>query len=174
MPPPKQTDTRDIPIALADAEEIPIILANVFVLQLGNDGAFVLTVGQAAAPILYGDEEQQKQQVARVKTVRGKVVARLALTPLKLKELRDALSVGVDALEAANKGRKDAELTKSKVIPALLELDFSSSDDAEDDGFPFNVPDELSESQAKDLSRVLAQGVPDKEWVDAIRRHLNS
>ncbi len=104
MPTPKQPETRDIPIALADAEETPILLANIFVLQIGNDGAFVLTAGQAAAPILYGDEEQQKQQLARVRTIRGKVVARLAITPSKLRELRDALSVAVDALELANKG----------------------------------------------------------------------
>jgi hypothetical protein len=105
-PTPKQPEPRDVPIILADAEEMPIILGNVFVLQLGNDGAFVLTVGQAAPPILYGDEEQQKQQIARVKTVRGKVVARLAFTPLKLKELRDALSVAVDAVDAASKERE--------------------------------------------------------------------
>lgn len=67
-----------------------------------------------------------------------------------------------------------SNLTKSKIISALLELELSSSDEGEDEGFPFNVPDELTESQAKDLNRVLTHGVPDREWVDTVRRHLNS
>jgi hypothetical protein len=80
------------------------------------------------------------------------------------------VSVPTDVLE----WRKGAELTKGKVIPALLGIESSSSDDIEDAGFPFSVPDELTESQAKDLSRVLAQGVPDQEWIEAIRAQLHS
>lgn len=69
---------------------------------------------------------------------------------------------------------KDAELTKNKVIPTLLELEFSSSDDMEDAGFPFDVPDELTESQGRDLSRVIARGVPDRDWVEAVRAQLDA
>lgn len=100
-PKPDQVELRDVPIVFKDAEDIPVLLTNAFVVQPSNDGTFILVAAQATPPILYGNEEQQRRQLASVKSAPGKVVARLAFTPPKLIELRNVLNTLIDALEKA-------------------------------------------------------------------------
>lgn len=55
-------------------------------------------------------------------------------------------------------------------IPALLALEFSMSEEMQDDGFPFNVPDQLTEEQAAELDTVRAAGAP--TWVRDLRAQI--
>ena len=57
-----------------------------------------------------------------------------------------------------------------RLIPALSELAFSTATEMAGDGFPYDVPDELTATQAAEVDTILSEGPPG--WVRAIRRWL--
>ncbi len=56
---------------------------------------------------------------------------------------------------------------EGRIIPALFELEESSSEDMQGVAFPFNVSDQFSASEAEEMERILAQGPP--QWVRDLR-----
>lgn len=52
----------------------------------------------------------------------------------------------------------------------LADLEFASAHEMADFGFPFSVPDDLNEDEAREFERILAQGAP--AWVREIRTKL--
>ena len=101
----------NIPITFDDAEELPIMLANAFAVQSSPDGVFILTIAQAVPPIFAGDEAEQKRQLANVKSVPGKTIARIAVTPSKLRELVTSLAWAIEQYDAMQKGGRDGNPT---------------------------------------------------------------
>lgn len=88
-----------VPIVYVGAEDVPILYVNQFVSQFQAD-EFILTVGQVSPPILLGDEAEQREQAERVSYVAVKVVARLAFTRQRLKEIIALLQSNLDAYDA--------------------------------------------------------------------------
>lgn len=78
------------------AEEATIHFANQALGQIVQRGEIVLTFGQAVPPILSGTPEQQVEQVRQISSIQAKTVARLVLTPERVRELVDILQVTLD------------------------------------------------------------------------------
>ena len=79
---------RTIPIRIVGAEEIPMSYVNyVFVSHTTDE--FFMTFAQIHPPYLLAPT---KEEVGQLTHIPAKVVARIALTPSKMKELIDALN----------------------------------------------------------------------------------
>src|SRR5215210_6526288 len=80
-----------IPLAYIGAEDVPILYANNFVLQFERD-EFVLVIAQHTMPIiLHGTDEEKREAVRKIPYVPVKVVARVAMSRARTRELRDLL-----------------------------------------------------------------------------------
>jgi len=76
------------------AEELPVLFANQFVAQVGDTGEIFLTVGQVVPPAIIGQtEEERREQAENIQYVQVKPIARLAMTPEKLRELKTVLEI---------------------------------------------------------------------------------
>jgi len=107
MSTPQSPQVRAIFVTVEGAEELPILFANAFFIQASGDGSFVLTVAQAAPPLFSGTPEEQQEKMMQVTSIAGRPLARLALSPAKLKELAEILRVTSDAFEAMTREGTD-------------------------------------------------------------------
>jgi hypothetical protein len=82
----EESDAVELPLELVGADDLPIIYANNFIIQQQRH-EFILIVGQVAPPVVLGTEAQQREQVARIKAVPVKALARFAMTPDRLEAL---------------------------------------------------------------------------------------
>lgn len=93
-----------VPVVWASPEDVPILFANTFVCQFDQTlDAFMLTVGQLTPPPLIGTPEEIRAQAEKVDFVLVKTVARLAVSPGRMRELIAALQANVDQLEQARR-----------------------------------------------------------------------
>ena len=92
--PSSDADPIQVPVLFVGADDTPILYVNQFVVQ-HQQNEFIITVGQIAPPMLLGTEEQQRQQAKQIAYVPVKVVARLALTKARLKELISVLETNL-------------------------------------------------------------------------------
>lgn len=79
-----------------DASLSLLPLANQFLAQIGNSGVgmpeeIILSIGNASPPLVYGSQEEQEQQIARLSSVRVVPVARFALSRSRAAELVQVL-----------------------------------------------------------------------------------
>lgn len=94
-----------LPIVYVGAEDVPILFANQFVIQHSQQ-EFFLTVGPLQPPILLGKPEEVQEQVKRLGYVPVKVVARLALTEQRLRELIKVLEAHLTRFDEAREEGK--------------------------------------------------------------------
>src|SRR5438874_8480172 len=83
---------RSIPLRLQyeGAKDVPILVANQFV-TINYEGNLVLIAGQISPPVLLGSEEEKLEEARRLPHMPVKVVARLAMTLGRARELTDLL-----------------------------------------------------------------------------------
>lgn len=103
----KQPEGHPVFITFESVGDLPILLANAFSIQASGDGSFVFTIAQAAPPIFTGNPDEQQRQLAQIKSINGRVLARLVITPAKMKELVDLLQGTLQTYEAMTKGDDD-------------------------------------------------------------------
>ena len=95
-----ETEGIAIPISYVGIDDLTVAHANHFVLQFDR-GDFILTVGQVFAPLLLGDDEEQRQQVEQIAYVPARPLGRFALTRGRVQELRDLLDKHLARFEAS-------------------------------------------------------------------------
>ncbi len=86
----KKLEAVGIPVAWIGLDDAQIIYVNQLILQLAAPdhlGEFILTFGQLHPPALLGDPEQNRAQLQSMAYVPVKVVAKLALSEDRLREL---------------------------------------------------------------------------------------
>jgi hypothetical protein len=92
----EEPDSIQVPIVWIGAEELPVLFANQFVAQVEHGEVF-LTVGQMTPPVILGaTEEERRAQAENVQYVPIKPVARLGMTPAKLRDLISVLQITLD------------------------------------------------------------------------------
>jgi hypothetical protein len=87
-----EPEGREVPIVWSGVEDLPVLYVNQFVSQAGP-GEIFLTIGQLQPPALLGNEEERREQIEQISYVQVKPIARLAMTPSKLKELIQVLQI---------------------------------------------------------------------------------
>ena len=87
-----------VPVVWVGADELPVLFANQFVAQVDRGEVF-LTVGQMQPPALLGTVEERKQQAEQLQFVAVKPIARIAMTPSRLRELISVLEITVTNYE---------------------------------------------------------------------------
>lgn len=95
MDPSEPPESIQIPLSWVGFEEVPIAYANQFLIQFQGEGAFVLGVGQSTLPPLVGERQDVAEQLADLTFVPVRTLARVALSPDKLRELIAALSANL-------------------------------------------------------------------------------
>lgn len=76
-----------VPVVWVDADDLPVQLVNQFVGVVQPNEVF-LTLGTLVPPAIMGQTEEERKAMAEsVEFVRVKPVARIALTPARLREL---------------------------------------------------------------------------------------
>ncbi len=88
-----------VPLSWVGYDEVPILYANHFLIQFTPEESFMVGVGQAAPPALVGTPEQIKAQAEQIEYVPVRTLARIGLTPSKVKELIAALEAGLRNFE---------------------------------------------------------------------------
>ncbi|MHB8684140.1 MAG: hypothetical protein ACYC9X_07445 [Dehalococcoidia bacterium] len=86
----KKLETVGIPVAWIGLDDAQIIYVNQLILQMGAPDhldEFILTFGQLHPPALMGDLEQNRAQLQSMPYVPVKVVAKLALSEGRVREL---------------------------------------------------------------------------------------
>jgi hypothetical protein len=107
VPEPDELDGIRVPVIWVGADELPVLLANQFVAQVEH-GEIFLTVGQLTPPAIMGaTEEERRQQVENLSYVAVKPVARLAMTPSRLRELISVLDITLRNHEAQSEIQGD-------------------------------------------------------------------
>lgn len=89
-----------VPLVWIGLDETPIELASTFQVQIQAPGEIIVSVGQTAPPILTGTPEEQATQARAVRFVQSRTLARLVLTPHRVREL---ISVLQQVLEGHDK-----------------------------------------------------------------------
>ncbi len=102
-----------LPAVWVGVDDAPIVFVNQFAAQV-NAGEVTLTFGQASAPMLLGTVEEQKAQAAQLPFVPVRSVARLGLTPARLRELVGILQ---QTLNRADKQAADASQPPRRPAP---------------------------------------------------------
>jgi len=93
-------------------EEVPLLYANAFLLQGSDDpSVFILNVGQYATPIIAGTDEERARIFAMMPSLTARMLARLVLTPDKLRALADILRQVVERLDANQQSLEKGEKT---------------------------------------------------------------
>ena len=92
---PEQPDGVAVPIIWVGVDDVPVVFANQFVAQVDRGEVF-LTVGQLVPPAIIGaSEEERRVQAENLQYVPVKPVARIAMTPTRLRELVSILEITV-------------------------------------------------------------------------------
>lgn len=86
MEEPEKLEAIDIETDLVGLHDVPLMAANLFIAQVHQDEV-ILTIGQAAPPVVMGTSEEVREQLKQIDKVPARVVARLSLTPLRLRQL---------------------------------------------------------------------------------------
>lgn len=87
------------PIVFDEIEGVPLLYSNAFWLQGTDDSMFVLNVGQYAPPLIPGTNEERGRKLEALPEFHAKTIARLALTPDKLRSLASLLADFVQLLD---------------------------------------------------------------------------
>jgi len=87
------------PIVFDEVENVPLLYSNAFWLQGTDDSMFVLNVGQYAPPLIQGTNEERGKKLDEMPEFHARTIARLALTPDKLRMLAGLLSDFVQLLD---------------------------------------------------------------------------
>lgn len=91
-------NTRDVPVIWIDWDAEPILFANVILAQHMND-EFIISFGQASPPVLMGSEEERREALANITAVPVKAVARIGVTPQRMREFLDAMWQNLERYE---------------------------------------------------------------------------
>lgn len=90
---PSEPDSVEVPVVWIGVDDVPVAFANQFVAQVDRGEVF-LTVGQMVPPAILGKtDEERRAQVENIQYVPVKPIARLAMTPSKLRELISILEI---------------------------------------------------------------------------------
>lgn len=81
-----------IPIEYIGVDDIPILYTNSMLIQIHQPDEFLLTFAQVSPPILLGSPEEQRAQAQSIDAVHSKIVARLALSRYRVRQLIQLLS----------------------------------------------------------------------------------
>lgn len=95
----------EIPLLWVGVEDTPAITSNRFLSQFEADQFFV-SFGQVAPPVVIGTPEEQLQQIERLGYVPIKTVARVALTPQRMRELILVLEMNLENYERMHGGEE--------------------------------------------------------------------
>jgi hypothetical protein len=89
----EEPESVNVPVVWVGAEDVPVLLANQFVAQV-DKGEVFLTVGQLVPPAILGaTPEERRQQAENIQFVPVKPIARIAMTPTRLRELISVLEI---------------------------------------------------------------------------------
>ena len=91
----KKLETIEIPVAWIGLDDAQILYANQMILQMGAPDhldEFILTFGQLHPPALLGDPGQQRAQLQSMPFVPVKIVAKLALSEARVRELQAVIA----------------------------------------------------------------------------------
>lgn len=104
----EQPESIDIPVAWVGMDEAPILVANQFMLQ-SQPYEFLLTVGQMSPPALLGSPDEKAEQARQIDYVPIRVLARLGLSPTRVREL---IAILQDQLERHDKNMEQIDPTQ--------------------------------------------------------------
>ncbi len=88
----------ELPLFFLGAEDTPIVFANLLVVQHQNK-EFILTFAQYSPPLLMGSDEERVTQAKNMPYVPVKVIARIGMTPERMKEVIDTLTLNYKKFE---------------------------------------------------------------------------
>lgn len=105
----EQPEQISIPITWVGIEDEPVRFANQFLSQFLPEGEFIITFGQFSPPILTADTPSKRMKQAQiVDLVPISPVARIALTPERMRSLIRTLQENLANFEQAREGTSDA------------------------------------------------------------------
>lgn len=85
-------DRIEVPVVWVGADELPVLFVNQFIGQADKAEVF-LTIGQMVPPAVIGTEAERREQLEHLQYAQIRPVARLAMTPAKLRDLLSILEV---------------------------------------------------------------------------------
>lgn len=95
-----------VPVVWVGAEELPVQFVNQFV-GVVQPGEIFLTLGTIVPPAIIGDTlEERREQAEAIQFVQVQPVARVALTPARLRELIGVLQTTLANYEKLEQGAK--------------------------------------------------------------------
>jgi hypothetical protein len=90
-------------------EELPLNFVNDIIIQHEPD-FFMLSFFQLLPPAIIGDTDEEKLQIARsIKTIDSKCVARMVITPRKMRRFLEVISQNLQKYEEKMKSRESVE-----------------------------------------------------------------
>ena len=98
-----------LPFVYDDLDAHPIELANQFLIQHVGD-EFLLTVGQFAPPAVLGTPEQQEARRREIENIPVRVLARVAMTPARMRELVTVLTTHLEKWDAMRERAAGSEV----------------------------------------------------------------
>jgi hypothetical protein len=116
----KRLQTVAIPLAWVGLDDAPITYVNQMILQMGepnHPSEFLLTFGQLHPPVLLGDPDQNQAQLQAMPYVPVRVVAKLALSEQRVRELHGVIEKvlgNFDQAQRLAKGKSTAAGTQSR------------------------------------------------------------
>lgn len=97
-----------VPVAWVGFDEAEIPFVNQVIVQLGppeHEGEFILTFGQMHPPLLLGDPAENRKRLESLPYVPIKVVAKLAMTEARVRELAGVIERMLKTYDEARKNR---------------------------------------------------------------------
>lgn len=88
-----------IPVTWIGLDDVPVHYANQFVCQFQPD-EFILSIGNLTPPMLLGPPDEQQKQLQQLAYVPIRPIARIAMTPSRLRELIQVLQQNLQQYES--------------------------------------------------------------------------
>lgn len=96
-----------IPLVWVGVDDVAVVMANQFVSQASGPDEMIVTLGQMVPPALLGTAEEREQQARSLDFVRVRPLARLSMTPARMRELVQVMSITLENYEREMESRGD-------------------------------------------------------------------
>ena len=104
------SDHVEIPLSWVDADQRDVMAANQSAMIHNTEtGEFILTLGHMAPPLLFGSEEEMRQQAAQLPFVPIRALARFSLTRQGVEALREVVQANLARYDERDQGGQSDE-----------------------------------------------------------------
>ena len=109
MTSPAEKEGRLVPVDFTSGSEIPAVHANQVIIQ-HTEHEFIITLYEVLPPTVNSDPALQARQLAKIKSVPARAVAKIVMSPGRVRELSAALADNIEKYDERMKSLAESQV----------------------------------------------------------------